>query len=429
MVVLLVRAGAVDPVELVAHEDDLELLQQHRELARVGNEAEDVRLGFGRPVFDQVLEELLVGEDDVGGGFVADEVDGPILVRVPLHRVLNLHVVVERLELREASVLQASRGIDVKELTGDFGGESVLEGDPRQDRFHVAAGTDVDVNGVRLLLLGEQNVDGGVGQRAPLNVKGMDDAALAGLRCRRRLQVLIVVGEEELVQMVALAVRPRAVTDVAVPLATLDVDAPNGRCRFHHIAVCQRDQHGLLRHDARLVHVEVKVEEVRHHHHKSFAHEARRFVRHSDVLRTRRQQHLRVLHLRLHEVHEVVQRVHRRPRAVHAVRFLQANRQRGGREAVAEREPTRRDVQLDHRDEIAPRPCVHRLRPLLLQVDRFADLLVLQVQRLLLELRQLLGRHRLRRNQHRRLQSESLLHLRVHLRAVVDVKLEAVQHN
>lgn len=52
MIVFLVGAGAVDPVEFVAQRQDFELFQQNAELPGVWDEGENVWSDFGAPVFD-----------------------------------------------------------------------------------------------------------------------------------------------------------------------------------------------------------------------------------------------------------------------------------------------------------------------------------------------------------------------------------------
>ena len=53
---------------------------------------EEVRLGLGGPVLYQVLEEALVLEDEVCRGFAGREVTVPVLVLVPVPRVVDLQV-------------------------------------------------------------------------------------------------------------------------------------------------------------------------------------------------------------------------------------------------------------------------------------------------------------------------------------------------
>lgn len=91
MIVLLIRTRAIDPIKLVAQRQYFEFFQQNAEFPCVRHETENVGPGFRSPVFDEVLKELLVSVDNVGGRFAAGQIDIPLLMVIPSDRIMDFH--------------------------------------------------------------------------------------------------------------------------------------------------------------------------------------------------------------------------------------------------------------------------------------------------------------------------------------------------
>lgn len=193
------------------------------------------------------LEKPFVVEDQVESGLAPRHVQLPELVVVPDERVVASNRKLQRLGRNEIAEMQTRGGLEEQQLPVDLGGVAVLQRNPGDGDLQVAAGVDVDVHGVRLLVLREQDVHRGLVLHGQPDVEGLHLSFLPGLRHRRHLHRQVVLRVEELEQVLPLAVRPWAVAEVGA-LAAFHVHAPLRRAGFHDVAVRQRDQNWFLRH-------------------------------------------------------------------------------------------------------------------------------------------------------------------------------------
>ena len=109
------------------------------------------------------LEEPLVGKDEVDGGFADGEGEVPLLVVVPVLGVDHVQLELQSLALDEISVGQRGCGLGVHQRPVEVRGVPVLGlHHPGDAHVEEAPLGNVHVDSSSLLLLGEQDVDGGV---------------------------------------------------------------------------------------------------------------------------------------------------------------------------------------------------------------------------------------------------------------------------
>ena len=173
---------------------------------------------------------------EVDGGFADGESEVPLLMVVPELGVDQVQLELQSLALDEVSVGQGGRGLGVHQGPVDLGGVAVLAlQHPGDAQVEEAALGDVHVDGPGLLLFGEEDVNGGIIQRVQADVKLLGDSQFSGSRRLRHRHWLEVRGEEELVEVLPLSVRPGPVAEVSSP-ATLDVQTPGWGGRLHHLS-------------------------------------------------------------------------------------------------------------------------------------------------------------------------------------------------
>ena len=128
--VLHVGRARVNPVELVRVRDGFKLLQLEAKLPGVGDEVEEVGRALGGPIVQHILEEELVGVDEVQRRLGADEGEDPLLVAVPEWWVVHGDVEFQRFRFEELSERQRGRGLHHHESAVDRGAVARLGDKP-----------------------------------------------------------------------------------------------------------------------------------------------------------------------------------------------------------------------------------------------------------------------------------------------------------
>lgn len=174
-------------------------------------------------------------EDDIHTSLTPGHAQLPQLMFIPDQRVMTQQTELQRFASDKVAELQASRGIQMQQLNQNattnhkyvsigntlntnlpvnFRRVTIDGCHPRDCDLHVAAGSDVHVNGVGFLVLGKEDVDGGFVLEREADVKRLHLSFVARLWRFCNFHREVVGRVEKFEEVFALAVRPRTVTKI-----------------------------------------------------------------------------------------------------------------------------------------------------------------------------------------------------------------------